>query len=63
MSARYNENVDINFMNFLSTYNMDYYNFIREIINMVETRMINSDFFDNFDNKANLYKGFFSKRN
>ena len=62
MSARYNENVDINFMNFLSTYNMDYYNFINEIINMVETRTINNDFFDNFDNKTNLYKEFFSKK-
>lgn len=58
ISARYNENVDINFMNFLSTYNKDYYNFIREITLMLENRRINNAFFDKCNRKNNSYRQF-----
>ncbi|MDR3182917.1 MAG: hypothetical protein LBT89_08385 [Planctomycetaceae bacterium] len=46
VSAREREVVDINFMNFLSEMNRDFYEFIEESRNIIETKEVNSEKFD-----------------
>ncbi|MDR1846803.1 MAG: hypothetical protein LBR17_01630 [Bacteroidales bacterium] len=46
VEARENENVDINFMNFLSTYNQDFLDFMQECLSILNTKKINLKSFD-----------------
>lgn len=49
VSAREREIVDINFMNFLSEMNQDFYRFVAETGKIIETKKIDPDFFDNIN--------------
>jgi hypothetical protein len=46
VSARQKEVADINFMNFLSDLNKDYYHFIENTRRIVETKKVDKKFFD-----------------
>lgn len=46
VSAREREAVDINFMNYLSSINKDFYNFIKESKKIISSKKIESSFFD-----------------
>ncbi|OGY57684.1 MAG: hypothetical protein A3H67_03460 [Candidatus Buchananbacteria bacterium RIFCSPLOWO2_02_FULL_46_11b] len=46
VSAREREAVDINFMNYLSNINKDFYNFIKISKKIINTKKIENDFFD-----------------
>ena len=46
VEAREKENVDVNFMNFLSTNNQDFLDFMRECLSIVENKKINKNIFD-----------------
>lgn len=46
IDAREKEIVEINFMNFLSTYNTDFLEFIQECLSIVENKSINTNVFD-----------------
>lgn len=46
VEARENENVDINFMNFLSSYNMDFLDVMKECLSILTTKNINEIKFD-----------------
>lgn len=54
VSARERESVDINFMNFLSEMNMDFYEFISTAIDIVKNKSIDNLKFDTVQNFANL---------
>lgn len=46
ISARQREIVDINFMNFLSASNNDFYEFVKSVIDIIEYKRIKSEAFD-----------------
>jgi len=48
VSAREREKVDINFMNYLSSINKDFYIFIEDSKKIIDSKIIKSDFFDGF---------------
>ena len=52
ISARQREIVDINFMNFLSASNNDFYDFVKNVIDIIETKKIKREAFD--ETKINL---------
>ncbi|MCZ2299864.1 MAG: hypothetical protein LC134_10345 [Chitinophagales bacterium] len=46
ISARFNETADINFMNFLSTSNKDFHDFVETAIEIIDKKKIDSIYFD-----------------
>lgn len=51
ISARQRDIVDINFMNFLSASNNDFYNFVKNVIDIIDTKKIKPKVFDEIKSK------------